>query len=196
MNTLSNILHHLLPLLSVILLVIGIKIERVNYIIAALWLSLIALVLHYQTAGGEILGSYFGYQNASIYTLNLLVVITTLVYLFIKIPIFQGNLFRYVTGIFSSCLIVGSVFLLINLWINACFIENRRPGTPVLQIARLTPLNYCTHRYLFYKVSVDGQISYMCPNHYGIIPSIGHLDSLPDVILNQSAQHIKESTSK
>ena len=196
MNTLSNTLHDLLPFLSAILLVIGIKIERFNYIIAALWLSLIALILHYQTAGGEILGSYFGYQNATIYTINLLVLIITLLYLFIKIPILKGNLSRYVTGIVSSCLIVGSVFLLINLWINAYFIESRRPGTPVLQVARFTALDYCSYRYVFYKVGVDGQIGYMCPDHYGVIPSVGHLDSLPDVLLNQLAQRIKKSGHK
>ncbi len=191
MNTLSEALHGLLPLIGAVLLVIGIKIERVNYIIAALWLSLIALFLHYQTAGGEILGSYFGYKNAAIYTLNILVLMVTLLYLFFKLPLLQSKLPRYVTGIISAILIVGSLLLLTNLWVNARFIENRRPGTPVLQVATFTPLDYCAYRYVFYKVGVDGKISYMCPNYYGIIPSVGHLEVLPYVVLNHLTQHMK-----
>ena len=196
MNTLSNTLHNLPPFISALLLIIGIKKDRINYIIAALWLSLIALILHYQAAGGEILGSYFGYQNAAIYSVNLIVLLMTLQYLFIKIPILQGNLSRYVTGIVSTFLIIGTLLLLSNLWINAYFIENRLAGTPVLQVARFTPLDYCAYRYVFYKVGTDEKISYMCPDHYGMIPSIGHLDVLPDVILNQLAQRIKGSANK
>ena len=196
MNTLSNALHYALPLIGTILLVMGIKTHRINYVIASLWLSLISIVLHYQMAGGEILGSYFGYQNAAIYTLNLLVLIITLLYLFFKITMFQGKLSRYISGVVSISLIVGSLLLLINLWINARFIENRRLGTPVLQVATFSPLKYCTYHYVFYKIGMDGKINYMCPNHYGIIPSVGHVDVLPDVILNQLAQHIKGSPNK
>lgn len=196
MNTLSNALHYALPLIGTILLVMGIKTHRINYVIASLWLSLISIVLHYQMAGGEILGSYFGYQNAAIYTLNLLVLIITLLYLFFKVTMFQGKLSRYISGVVSISLIVGSLLLLINLWINARFIENRRLGTPVLQVATFSPLKYCTYHYVFYKIGMDGKINYMCPNHYGIIPSVGHVDVLPDVILNQLAQHIKGSPNK
>lgn len=196
MNTLSNALHYALPLIGTILLVMGIKTHRINYVIASLWLSLISIVLHYQMAGGEILGSYFGYQNATIYTLNLLVLIITLLYLFFKVTMFQGKLSRYISGVVSISLIVGSLLLLINLWINARFIENRRLGTPVLQVATFSPLKYCTYHYVFYKIGMDGKINYMCPNHYGIIPSVGHVDVLPDVILNQLAQHIKGSPNK
>ena len=193
MDTLSNVLHDLLPLIGVILLVIGIKMKRFNYIIAALWLSLIALMLHYQTAGGEILGSYFGYKNATIYTLNLAVLIITILYLLFKLPILQGRLARYVTGFLSTGLIIGGLLILTNLWINALFIENRLPGTPVFQVASFAPLNYCSYHYVFYKVGTDKKISYMCPDHYGIIPSVGHLDVLPDVVLKQLAQRIKHN---
>jgi hypothetical protein len=192
MNTLSNALHDLLPLLGAISLIIGIKRKNFNYIIAALWLSLIALLLHYQIAGGELLGSYFGYQNAAIYTVNILILLITTLYLFFKLPLFQGKTFRYLTRFISAGLIVGSLLLLINLWINACFIENRRPGTPVLQIATFTPLGYCSHRYVFYRVGVDGKISYMCPDYYGIIPSVGHLEVLPDVVINHLIPHTKQ----
>ena len=192
MNILSNALHDLLPLLGAISLIIGIKMERVNYIIAALWLCLIALLLHYQTAGGEILGSYFDYQNAAIYSVNIVVLLATILYLFLKLPLFKGTLFRYLTGFISAGLVVGCLLLLINLWINAHFIENRRPGTPVLQIATFTPLDYCSYRYVFYKVGLDGKISYMCPDYYGVIPSVGHLDVLPDVVLNHLLPHVKQ----
>ena len=184
MNTLSDILHDVLPLLGVILLFIGIKLNRINYIVSALWLSLIGFMLHYQTAGGEILGSYFGYKNAAIYSINLLVLITSLLFLFFKLPLLQGRRLRYATGFTSACLVVGSFLLLTNLWINARFIENRRPGTPILQIATFTTLDYCSYHYVFYKVRNDGKISYMCPNYYGIIPSIGQVDISPSLILN------------
>jgi hypothetical protein len=62
MDLLSTILHIILPPLAAILLVIGLKKKEINFIIIALWLSLIALMIHYQTAGGEILGSYFNYK--------------------------------------------------------------------------------------------------------------------------------------
>lgn len=191
MDTLSNLLHELLPLLSGVLLILGIKRTRVNYLIAALWLSLIALWLHYQAAGGEILGTYFGYKNASIYTLNLIVLISTLLCLFFKPPLLQGKISRYLTALASVALVIGSLLLLINLWINAYFIENRRLGSPILQVATFTPLKYCSSRYVFYKAGFDNQISYMCPNYYGIIPSIGDLLVSPDFLLNQLKNHPK-----
>ena len=195
MDTLSNLLHELLPLISAILLIAGLKMERINYLVTALWLSLIALLLHYQTAGGEILGTYFGYHNAAIYTLNILVLISTLLCLFFKLPLFQGKISRYITGFLSVCLVVGSLLLLINLWINAHFIENRRPGSPIMQVATFTPLTYCNYRYVFYKVGLDDRISYLCPNHYKIIPSTGDLDVSPEFLLNQLTRHPKTKTN-
>ena len=190
MNTLSNILHDIFPVLGVILLLIGMKTDRINYLIAALWISLIALLLHYQTAGGEILGAYFGYKAAAVYTLNLLVLITTLLCLFFKLTRLQSKLSRYAAGFVSSCIIVSSLLLLTNLWINAFFIENRHPDTPIMQVATFTPPSYCAYRYIFYKVGLDGKISYMCPNYYGIIPSIGHLDVSPNFVLNHLSQQL------
>ncbi len=185
MDTLSNLLHELLPLIGVVLLIAGLNLHRINYLIAALWLSLIAMLLHYQTAGGEILGTYFGYKNAAIYTLNLLVLISTLLCLFFKLPLFQGKLSRYIASFLSACLILGSLLLLINLWMNAHFIENRKLGTPIMQVATFGPLSYCGYRHVYYKVDLDNQINYMCPNYYKIIPSIGHLDISPELLLNQ-----------
>lgn len=191
MDQLSRLLHDSLPLLAVILLIVGLTKQRINYLISALWLSLIALLLHYQTAGGELLGTYFNYTNSAIYTLNLVVLITTILCLFYKLPLFQGKRIRYATGLFSVCLIIGGLLLLINLWINARFVETRRPGTPIMQVAAFTPLSYCSYRYVFYKVALDGKIGYLCPNYYGVIPSAGTLDLSPAFLLNQLGQQLK-----
>ncbi len=191
MNTLFNLLYDWLPLLAIVLLIIGIKKERVNYFISALWLSVIALLLHYQTAGGEILGTYFNYTNAAIYTVNLLVLITTLLALFYKLPLFEGKHIRYIKAMISGILILGSVVLGINLWMNAYFIEHRNPGTPLMQVATFTKLPYCHYSYVFYKVDPEGKIGYLCPNYYGLIPSMGTLDVSPQFLLNQLGQDLK-----
>ena len=191
MNQLSSVLHDLLPLLAIIFLLIGLNTQRINYVISALWLSLIALLLHYQTAGGEILGTYFNYKNAAIYSINLVVLITTLLCLFYRLPLFQGKRTRYATGFLSAFMVIGGLLLLINLWMNACFIENRRPGTPIMQVATYTALPYCSYHYVFYKVGMDGKIGYLCPNHYGIIPSSGTLELSPTFLLNQLGQQLR-----
>jgi hypothetical protein len=196
MDTFLNTLHDLFPLLGILLLVIGIKIDRISYIIVALWVSLIALLLHYQTAGGEILGSYFGYKNAAIYSLNLLVLITTLICLYLNLPIKQRKKLHILSIVVSVCLIIGCLLLMINLWINAVFIENKRPGTPILQVATFSSLPYCSYRYVFYKITVDGKIGYLCPDHYGLVPSVGTLDATPDFILQHLGNDIKESQHK
>lgn len=191
MNTLPDTLYVLLPIVGAILLAIGIKTNRVNYLIAALWLCLISLMFQYQTAGGEVLGTYFDYQHASVYSFNLIVLIITLLCLFYKIPFMQGKRSRYIMGLLSACTVVGGLLLLTNLWVNAWFIETKHAGTPIMQVATFKPLDYCSYRYVFYKVGQDGKISYMCPNHYGIIPSIGYLDVSPDFVLNHLVQQVQ-----
>lgn len=194
MDTLSNLLHVLLPLLGIVLLVAGIIMKRTNFIFGALWICLIALVLHYQTAGGEILGTYFDYKNAAIYSVNLVILIIALLYLFFHLPLFQKKPSRYITGLISACLLVGGILLLINLWMNAYFIETRRTGTPIMQVTTFAPIDYCTYRYVFYKVGLDGHINYMCPNHYGVIPSIGKLEISPEFLLNYLTRQLKIET--
>ena len=195
MYTLSDVLNILLPSIAALLLFVGLKLDRINYLITALWLSLIALVLQYQTAGSELLGNYFGYKNAAIYTVNLLVLITILFALFYKHPLFQRSSLRYLPTIISSCMVLGTLVLFINVWVNAVFIENKRIDTPLMQVAMLKPLPYCAHRYIFYKINNHGKLRYMCPNHYGFIPSVGTLDVTPDFIvghlgqINRDVQH-------
>lgn len=195
MDLLSTLLHIPLPVIAAILLVVGMNKKEINFIITALWLSLIALIIHYQTAGGEILGSYFNYLNASIYSLNIIILIATVFCLFLQHQHLQGTRIRYFTGFISAFFVAGSVLLLINLWINAYFIENRSPNTPIIQVATFTPLSYCSYRYLFYKIGKDGTINYMCPNYYGMIPSLGTIDISPDFLLNHLAQQVKTKIS-
>ncbi|HAU0197920.1 TPA: type I secretion system protein LssZ, partial [Legionella pneumophila] len=52
-------------------------------------------------------------------------------------------------------------------------------------VALLEKPDYCNYRYIFYKVALDGTVYYLCPNHYGLIPSIGRLSISPDFIASQ-----------
>lgn len=191
MYTISSVIFYLLPLLGFILLLIGVRNNKTNVLLTALWISLIALLLLYRISGGEILGSYFDYKNTAIYTFNFLVLITTLFFLFFKLPLLQNKWLRYASSGVSIGVLIGGLLLLTNLWINARFIENRQAGTPILQMATFKPANYCSYRYVFFKVGIDGRISYMCPNYYGIIPSIGVLEVSPSFVLNHLAEQMK-----
>lgn len=191
MNILTHVINYLLPFLSVILLILGITKKGINYILIALWLSLIAFLLNYQMAGGEVLGSYFGYGNAAIYTLNILIILISLLYLVFQFPKLHTQYMRLFTGFVASLLIVGSTLLLINLWINANFIENRLEGTAIVQVVSKNPPEYCPHRYIFYKVNTNKKISYLCPNYYGLIPSVGHLEVAPEFLAKQLAQYMR-----
>jgi len=59
------------------------------------------------------------------------------------------------------------------------------PGTPIMQVATFSKADYCAYRYTFYKVAKNGTVMYLCPNHYGLIPSIGRLAISPDFIASQ-----------
>lgn len=188
-NSMINLLeaiHSLFPVLGVVFLFLGIKLQRKNYIVVALWLSLIALILHYRASGGEILGSYFNYPHAFIYSLNLIVLISSIICLLLtSIDEIQNRVLRYTTALLSASLITGGALLIINLWINAVFVENRLAGTPILQVATFNKQSYCGYRYVFYKVGPDSIVSFMCPNHYGLLPSIGQLNTAPSFIVKQ-----------
>src|SRR5438105_1599410 len=98
LNLLESI-HLLFPLLGALILFFGIKSQRKNYIVVAVWLSLIALVLHYRASGGEILGSYFNYSHATIYSLNLIVLISSIIYLFLtSMDEIRSKILRYSAG--------------------------------------------------------------------------------------------------
>lgn len=199
LNILESI-HLLFPLLAALILTIGLKLQRKNYILVALWISLIALILHYKASGGEILGGYFNYAHASIYSLNLIVLISAFICLLqTSIHEVQSRLIHYTSGLLSASLITGGALLLINLWINAAFVENRLAGTPILQVAAFNKQPYCSYRYVFYKVGPDSIVQFMCPNHYGLLPSIGQLRTAPNFIMKQLPRRLQaqiENSSK
>ncbi|KTD21733.1 hypothetical protein [Legionella londiniensis] len=190
MNTLTNVIQYLLPLLALALLLLGLGKKRVIYIQISLWLALIALLLEYKYAGNEILGTYFDYNHAALYSLALLILLVDLLYIGIKYLKPLNPFYRIAGGFLVACLVTGSILLMVNLWVNAQFIENRFPNTAILQVVTFTPPAYCLSRYIYYKVGTEGKVYYLCPNHYGLIPSIGHLDVVPEFIARQlTAQH-------
>lgn len=184
MYLLAKIIHSIFPVIALILLIIGIKRNAIHFVISALWISLISLIIHYQTSGGEILGSYFNYTNAAIYTVNLLVLFFSLIRILSHLSI-DNDVFRYTSSLAKAFIVIGSLLVITNLWINAYFIADRMPGTPVMQVATFNKIDYCEYRYIFYKVNPDGSVMYLCPNHYGLIPSVGHLAVSPDFIASQ-----------
>lgn len=185
----AKVIHDFIPLIALIFLIIGIQKNAIYYVISSLWLSLIALIIHLQSSGGEILGSYFNYVNAAMYSLNLLILFVALFKIISHLNS-EHPIFKYLFGFLQSLIAIGGVLVITNLWINAYFIENRMPGTPVMQVALPQKPNYCSYRYIFYKVANDSTVLYLCPNHYGLIPSIGRLDISPDFIATQSKNQI------
>ena len=184
MYTFAETIHCLFPLIALVLFIIGIKRNAIYYVISALWLSLIALVIHYQASGGEILGSYFNYYNATIYTLNLIILVASLIRVISHLGS-DSTLFKYSTSLAQALIVIGSILVITNLWVNAYFVETRMVGTPIMQVGLFKQAEYCTYRYVFYKVGTDGAVSYLCPNYYGLIPSIGRLSTSPDFIATQ-----------
>lgn len=187
-----DIILTVFPIVSCFLLLAG-KITRYkNLVTVALWLSMIAIIFHYQTSGGEILGSYFNYTHALIYSLSILVLLLCLIDVLLGYAKgTERKAIRYMISFFIAASIISVLLLLANLWINARFIENKKPGTPVLQVATFKKLDYCNYNYVFYKVGNDGKVSYLCPNYYGLLPAVGSLEAAPDYLLRQLPPPLK-----
>lgn len=186
MTNLLEATYTLFPVLGVITLLYGITSQSKNYVIATLWFSLIGFFLSYQSSGGEILGTYFNYFHAAIYTLNLIILLSAIIYLLTtSIDEIPSKFLRLSGGLLSAGLVTGSGLLLTNLWMNAFFIEDRQAGTPVLQVATFNKQAYCNYKYVFYKISAENKLMYMCPNHYGLVPSIGQLQHAPTFLVRQ-----------
>ncbi|HBD7405440.1 TPA: type I secretion system protein LssZ, partial [Legionella pneumophila] len=112
MHILAKVIHCIFPLIALTLLIIGIKRNAIYYIISSLWISLISLVIHYQTSGGEILGTYFNYLNATIYTINLLVLCLSLVCVLWHLS--NDNVaFKIVSSLFQSFIVIGALLVVI-----------------------------------------------------------------------------------
>ncbi|CEK10677.1 hypothetical protein [Legionella hackeliae] len=192
MISIADGIHLLLPALALLVFTLGLKFRRNNYVLVALWISLIALILQYHASGGEILGSYFNHMHAAAYSLNIIVLLASIFFFMFTFLIGKiNNLLQYGIGLVGAVLVTGSVLLLINLWINANFVENRLPGTPILQVATFNKPSYCGYKYVFYKINANGKVEFMCPNHYGLLPSVGELETAPDFVIKQLPKQLQ-----
>ncbi|KTC89049.1 type I secretion system protein LssZ [Fluoribacter dumoffii] len=191
MYTLGKLIHVFFPLIALVLFIIGIKKNAISYIISSLWLSLIALLIHFQFSGNQIFGTYFNYFNAGIYSFNFIILLIALLHIMSHLSI-RGPAFKYTYTLINSLLVAGTITVITNLWINAYFIENKMEGTPVMQVALFTKPEYCGSKYVFYKIDPDSSVMYLCPNYYGFLPSIGHLATSPDFITMQLSAPVKK----
>ncbi|VEB35852.1 Legionella secretion system protein Z [Legionella sainthelensi] len=189
MYIIAKLIQNFFPLIALILLIIGIKKNGIYYMISALWLSLIAMLIHLQFSGNQIFGTYFNYYNAAIYSSNLLILLITLIYVISHLS--SGSTLKSVYSFVNAFLVVIALLSIINLWVNAFFIENKMQGTPIIQVALMNKPDYCSSKYVFYKVNLDSSIMYLCPNYYGLIPSVGRLAVSPDFIAAQLPLSIK-----
>ncbi len=193
MEMLTEGSHLILCLIAAMFVILGVMRKNLSCVMAALWISLFTLCMQYHASGGEILGNYFNYKHATVYSITLLTLLVSFTYLIFNTPFIQQQRLR--TGIASfigALLSAGVVCLLINLWMNAWFIEKKHNDTPIFQIAQFSQPTYCTYRYVFYKVGEDNRLYYMCPNYYGFIPSIGKLDHSPEYVLKQLPMSVQE----
>lgn len=184
MLILSKVVHFFFPLIAFLLLIWGVKRSSITYIISALWLSIISLIIHFQFSGSQILGTYFNYTNAALYSLNLVIVFVAIFCIIAHLDL-PSKFYQLSTSFLKAFLFIGSLLLIVNLWTNAVFIENRMAGTPIMQVALVQKADYCSYKYIFYKVGSDGVVSYLCPNHFGLVPSVGKLAVSPDFITTQ-----------
>ncbi|WP_133130460.1 type I secretion system protein LssZ [Legionella yabuuchiae] len=184
MNIILNTIGYLIPLLALILFLVGMVKKRKRFVLASLIVSLIGILLQYETAGGEIFGNYFGYKNALIYSLSFIILIIALFYIGIASKEMQGK-FRYPTLVLFTILFFASAIILINVWINAYFIENTLKDTTVIQVATFDKNEFCAHDFLFYKVAPDGKMHYLCPNHYVLIAKTDILKLPPELFIKQ-----------
>lgn len=186
MLTFTYLLYAALTLVALATILYSFRKKSESAAAIAIWTDLLAILLLYRLARGEILGLFFNYTNGLLYTINLIILILSISYIIAHSRFFKANkMRRYTTATISSLLIVGGILLLINVWTNAYFIETRKAGIPVLQVATLGHNPHCQYAYVFYKITPDGNASYMCPNYYGLIPRIGRLDTVPSFIEHQ-----------
>ena len=184
MYLLAKFIQSVFPLISLVLLVIGARKNAIYYIISSLWLSLITVLIHFQLSGNQIFGTYFNYYNTTIYSFNLLILLFALVRVISHLSV-NNTVLKYLCSFVNAIMVVGAFLVITNLWINAFFIENKMTGTPIMQVALFDKPDYCSNKYIFYKIAPDSSVMYLCPNHYGLIPSIGRLSTSPDFIATQ-----------
>jgi len=184
MYLLAQIMHFVVPLVAIVIFIYGVKKENPAIASISFWLSILVLIIHYEFSGGEILGVYFDYYNTTIYTINILIMTVSLIYL-LSMPSIKQLGLRIVTNFVKAVLVIGCLILLTNLWINAYFIESRLTGSPVMQVATMGSSKFCSYKYVFFIVAKDGSVKILCPNQYGLIPGIKQLNIVPDFIARQ-----------
>ena len=81
MQAIMTVIHYLLPFFAFILMLFGVIKNKLSYVLVAMITAIIAILFQYHIAGGEIFGNYFDYTNAAIYTINIIVVISALLFL-------------------------------------------------------------------------------------------------------------------
>ena len=118
MPTLQAVMIDIFPLIA---LLIGMRFNLYYLVYFALFLSAGTVYIIYQNAGNGLFSSYFFYDNAMLYTLNILTVLLGLLYILFKL---DNTTRHYYVVITSSCLIFAVIVLLYNVWINAHFVEN------------------------------------------------------------------------
>ena len=175
-----------LTLAALIALLYSCKKHSEQKIGIAVWFNILAILVLYKLAGGEILGMFFNYTNSAMYSLNLLILIASLSYVMLYSKFINtGIKGQILVAMVSTILLLVGCILLINVWINAYFIENRKINLPILQVATLGNTPYCNYSYLFYKMDPEGKTSYLCPNYYFLLPRIGRLKTTPKFIAHQ-----------
>jgi hypothetical protein len=186
MLLLANIIYYLVPIVALLLLIFGLKNKAFYYISSSLWLSIIALVIQYQNSGGEIFGSYFNYTNSLIYSLSLMVLSAAVISIVAHLNAFT-TLIKSLLTLAQAFIVLACTIIVANLWINAYFVTNRLAGTPIIQVALMKKPDYCTYKYIFYKMSENGSTGYLCPNFYGLVPKLGYLTKTPDFLATQQS---------
>lgn len=121
-DTLAKLIQFIFPLIALMLLIIGVKRNAISYVISSLWLSLIAILIHFQVIGDQIFGTYFNYTNAAIYSLNVIILLLSLIQIISHLST-RGNALKYTCSLVNAALVVGTLFVITNLWINAFLLK-------------------------------------------------------------------------
>ncbi|MFT4058266.1 MAG: type I secretion system protein LssZ [Legionella sp.] len=195
MYTLAKIIQYFFPFIALVLLIIGEQRRAIHYIVSSLWLSLIALLIHFQFSGNQIFSTYFDYMNASIYSFTLFILLLALIRIITHLCMSSSS-FKYLGSFLNAFFMVGALLVITNLWINAFFIEHKKERTPIIQVALFDKPSYCHYKYVFYKVIPDNSVMYLCPNYYGLIASIGRLEDSPDFIMSRFNLSAKKTSAR
>lgn len=179
-----TIIVYTFPLLSLASLLIAFVKKQMNYALISLWISVIAVAVNYQLAGGEIFSPYFGVSQAIPYSANIVVFMISTVFMLycIKDFLLKKRQRFFIDGL-AVFLIAGVIIILINLWTNAWFIESRFPKTPLMEVATFNKPFQCEHAFVILKINKKAKIKYLCPNDKGIFAAIKTYDKpIPEFI--------------